>query len=74
MSGRRDSAGRRCRGGTRHTRSRGGVAARQVITTHGVAEVEQVWPQDEVAEATHRVVELRDRVTGRTVGASATDR
>jgi hypothetical protein len=42
--------------------------------THGVAEVEPVRPQDEIAMAVHGVVEPRDRVTGRTAGASATDR
>jgi hypothetical protein len=48
------------RGGTRHTRSRASVAARQVVTTHGVAEVEPAWLQDEVVA--HGVVddEARD--------------
>jgi hypothetical protein len=60
MNGRRDATGRRRRGGARRTRSRASVAARQVVTTHGVVEVEPAWPQDEVA--THGVVddELRD--------------
>jgi hypothetical protein len=55
MKGRRDATGRRRRGGTRHTRSRASVAARQVVTTHGVDEVKPAWPQDEVA--THGVVD-----------------
>jgi hypothetical protein len=49
MNGRRDATGRRRRGGARRTRSRASVAARQVVARHGVAEVETVWPQDEVA-------------------------
>jgi hypothetical protein len=49
MNGRRDATGGRCRGGARRTRGRASVAARQVVAPHGVAEVELVWPQDEVA-------------------------
>jgi hypothetical protein len=49
MNGRRDATGRRRRGGERRTRSRASVATRQVVTTHGMAEVETAWPQDEVA-------------------------
>jgi hypothetical protein len=74
MSSQRDAAGIRCRGGVWRARSRACVAVRQVVATHGVAEVEPVWPQDEVAAAAHRVDEPRERVTGRTAGASATDR
>jgi hypothetical protein len=55
MNGRRDATGRRRRGDARRTRSRASVAARQVAATHGVAEVELVWPQDEVAA--HGVVD-----------------
>jgi hypothetical protein len=44
MSGRRDAAGRQCRGGARRTRSKAGVAVRQVVATHGVAKVEPVRP------------------------------
>jgi hypothetical protein len=55
MNGRRDAIGRRRRGGAWRTRSRASVAARQVVTTHGVAEVEPAWPQDEVAA--HGVVD-----------------
>jgi phosphatidate phosphatase APP1 len=55
MSGRRDATGRRCCSGAQRTRSRASVAARQVVATHGVAEVEPVWPQDEVTA--HRVVD-----------------
>jgi hypothetical protein len=55
MNGRRDATRRRRRGGVWRTRSRASVAARQVIAPHGVAEVEQVWPQDEVAA--HGVVD-----------------
>jgi hypothetical protein len=60
MNGRRDATGRRRHGGAWRTRSRANVAATQVVTTHGVAEVESAWPQDEVAA--HGVVddELRD--------------
>jgi hypothetical protein len=58
----------------RRTQNRADVAARQVATTHDVAEVEPVWPQDEVVAASHGVVEPRDRVTGHTARASATDR
>jgi hypothetical protein len=43
----------------RRTRSRASVAARQVVTTHGVAEVEPAWPQDEVAA--HGVVDDEPR-------------
>jgi hypothetical protein len=39
---------------------RAGVATRQVVATHGVAEVEPVWPQDEVAATAHGVVKPRD--------------
>jgi hypothetical protein len=39
----------------RRTRSRASVATRQVVTTHGVAEVELAWPQDEIAA--HGVVD-----------------
>jgi hypothetical protein len=49
MNGRHDATGRRCRGGTRRTQIRASVAARQVVAPHDVAEVEPVWPQDEVA-------------------------
>jgi hypothetical protein len=61
MNDRRDATGRRRRGGARRTRSRASVVARQVVTTHGVAEVEPAWPQDEVVA--HGVVddEPRDR-------------
>jgi hypothetical protein len=55
MNGQRDVAGRRRRGGTRCTRSRASVAARQVVTTYGVVEVKPVWPQDEVVA--HGVVD-----------------
>jgi hypothetical protein len=48
MNGLRDATGRRRRGGVRRTRSRASVVTRQVAATHGVAEVEPVWPQDEV--------------------------
>jgi hypothetical protein len=41
---------------------------------HDVAEVEPVWPQDEVMTPVHGVVEPRDRVAGRMAGASAIDR
>jgi hypothetical protein len=59
MSGRRNATRRRRRGGARRTRSRAGVAARQLVTTHGVAEVEPVWSQDEVAA--HGVVDDEPR-------------
>jgi hypothetical protein len=49
MNGRRDATERRRRGDARRNRSRASVAARQVVMTHGVAEVEPAWPQDEVA-------------------------
>jgi hypothetical protein len=39
-----------------------------------VAEMEPVWPQDEVAAVEHGVVEPQDGATGRTTKASATDR
>jgi hypothetical protein len=55
MNGRRDATGRRRHGSARRTRSRAGVAARQVVATHGVAEVEPVWPQEEVTA--HGVVD-----------------
>jgi hypothetical protein len=55
MNGRRDVTGRRRHGGVRRTRSRARVAARQVVTTYGVAEVNPVWPQDEVVA--HGVVD-----------------
>jgi hypothetical protein len=55
MNGQRDATRRRRRGGVRRTRSRASVAARQVVTTHSMAEVEPVWPQDEVAA--HGVVD-----------------
>jgi hypothetical protein len=55
MKGRCDATGRRRRGGVRHTRSRASVVARQVVTMHGVDEVEPAWPQDEVAA--HGVVD-----------------
>jgi hypothetical protein len=74
MSGRRDATGGRCHGGTWGTRSTAGVAARQVVATHGMAEVELVWLQDEIAVAAHGVVEPRDGATTRTARASATDR
>jgi hypothetical protein len=54
MNGRRDATGRRCRGSAQRTLSRDSVATRQVVTTHGVSEVEPAWPQDEVAA--HKVV------------------
>jgi hypothetical protein len=73
MNGRRDATGRRCHGGAQRIRSRASVAARQVVATHGVAEVEPMWPQDEVAAAAHGVVEQRDGATGRTARARATD-
>jgi hypothetical protein len=53
MNGRCDATGRR------RTRSRASVAARQVVATHSVAEVEPVWPQEEV-EA-HGVVDDEPR-------------
>jgi hypothetical protein len=59
MNGRRDVTGRRRRGSARRTRSRASVAARQVVTTHGVAKVEPVWPQDEVAA--HGVIDDEPR-------------
>jgi hypothetical protein len=66
MSGRRDATGRRCHGGARRTRSRVGVAARQVVATHSMAEVEQCdWTASRVA--VHGVVEPRDGAIGRTV-------
>jgi hypothetical protein len=74
MSGRRDATGGRCRGGTWRTRSTAGVVARQVVATHGMAQVEPVWLQDEVTAAAHGVVEPRDGATGRTARASVTDR
>jgi hypothetical protein len=49
MNGQSDATERRRRGGVRRTRSRASVAARQVVATHSVAEVELVWPQEEVA-------------------------
>jgi hypothetical protein len=49
MNGRHDATGRRRRSSARSTRSRASVVTRQVVVTHGVAEVEPVWPQDEVA-------------------------
>jgi hypothetical protein len=55
MNGCCDATGRRRRSSVRRTRSRASVAARQVIATHDVDEVELVWPQDEVAA--HRVVD-----------------
>jgi hypothetical protein len=55
MNGRRDATGRRRRGGAWCTRSRASVAARQVVVPQGVAEVEPMWPQDEVAA--HGVVD-----------------
>jgi hypothetical protein len=55
----RDVTGRRRRGGAWRTRSRASVAARQVVTTHGVAEVEPAWPQDEVTA--HGVVDDEPR-------------
>jgi hypothetical protein len=57
-------------GGARRTRSRASVAARQVVTTHGVAEVEPAWPQDEVAA--HGVVddEPRDQSSRRRAAES----
>jgi hypothetical protein len=59
MSGRHDATGRRYRDGTRCTRSRASVAARQVVATHGMAEVEPVWPPDKVA--VHGVVDDEPR-------------
>jgi hypothetical protein len=59
MNGRRDATGRRHCGGARRTQSRASVAARQVVTTHGVPEVEPAWPQDEVT--THGVVDDEPR-------------
>jgi hypothetical protein len=55
MNGRRDATVRRRHSSARRTRSRASVAARQVVATHGVAEIEPVWPQDEVAA--HGVVD-----------------
>jgi hypothetical protein len=49
MNGRRDATERRRRGGKPCTRSRASVAAIQVAATHGVAGVEPMWQQDEVA-------------------------
>jgi hypothetical protein len=63
MNGRPDATGRRCRGGARRTRSIASVAARQVVVPHDVAEVEPMWPQDEVAA--HGVVD--DETTRREV-------
>jgi hypothetical protein len=65
MNGRRDVTGRRHRGVARRTRSRASVAARQVVTMHGVAEVEPAWPQDEVAA--HGVVDDEPRDGSRDV-------
>jgi hypothetical protein len=65
MSGRRDATGRRRRGGTRRTRSRAGVVARQVVATHGVAKTEPVWLQDKVAA--HGVVDNEPREDSRDV-------
>jgi hypothetical protein len=59
MNGRCDATGRRHRGGARHTQSRASVAARQVVMTHSVAEVEPVWPQDKVTA--HGVVDDEPR-------------
>jgi hypothetical protein len=59
MSGRRDVTERRCCADARRTRNRAGVATRQVVAMHGVAEVEPVWPQDEVAA--HGVVDDKRR-------------
>jgi hypothetical protein len=59
MNGRRDAIERRRRGGAWRTRSRASVAARRVVTTHGVAEVESALPQDEVAA--HGVVDDEPR-------------
>jgi hypothetical protein len=59
MSGRRDATGRRCCGDTQRTGSRAGVVARQVVAKHSMAEVEPVWPQDEVAA--HGVVDDESR-------------
>jgi hypothetical protein len=59
MNGRCDATGRRHRGGARRTRSRASVAAKQVVMTHDVAEVELVWPQNEVVA--HGVVDDEPR-------------
>jgi hypothetical protein len=59
MNGRRDATGRRRRGGTQRTQNRASVAVRQVVATHDVAEVEPVWPQEEVA--VHGVVDDEPR-------------
>jgi hypothetical protein len=66
MNGRRDATGRRHHGGTRRTRSRASVATRQVVAMQVAAEVESVWPQEEVAA--HGVVdgEPRDEPSGAT--------
>jgi hypothetical protein len=49
MNRRRDVTGRRRRGGVWRTRRRASVVTRQIVVTHSMAEVEPVWPQDEVA-------------------------
>jgi hypothetical protein len=59
MNGGRDATGRRRRGTARRTRSRATVAVRQVVATHGMAEVESVWPRDEVTA--HEVVDDEPR-------------
>jgi hypothetical protein len=59
MNGQHDATGRRRRGSVRRTRSRASVAARQVVATHSVAKVEQVWPLEEVA--VHGVVDDEPR-------------
>jgi hypothetical protein len=59
MNGRRDATRRRRRGDARRTRSRASVVAGQVVAAHSVAEVEPVWPQDEIA--THGVVDDEPR-------------
>jgi hypothetical protein len=63
-------AARRCHDGTRLSRSRVGVAVRQVVAAHGVAEVEPLRPDKKLSDG---AVEPRDGVTGCTARANATD-
>jgi hypothetical protein len=65
MNGRRNATKRRRRGGAWRTRSKASVAARQVVAMHDVAEVEPVWPQDEVVA--HGVVDNEPRAKPRDV-------
>jgi hypothetical protein len=66
MSGRRDAAERRCHSGTQRTRSRAGVAARQVVVTHGVADVEPMRPDNKSSGGARSSQAMRrsDRVYG----------